>query len=127
MTSDEIQDRINNPGKHGITKIHVLRDKRNQLPVNKQVGTTCGIYALDAALRIQAIEFAPRKRERTAATPPGSIREKAKAMGLTKIGCRTPAPVTMARRHGIRQKVLLASRTGAFNSGRTNAGTPGGL
>ena len=40
MTSDEIQDRINNPGKHGITKIHVLRDKRNQLPVNKQVGAT---------------------------------------------------------------------------------------
>ena len=60
MTSDEIEGRINNPAKHGITKIHVLRDKGNQLPVNQQVGATCGIYALDAALRIQGIEVAPR-------------------------------------------------------------------
>ena len=63
MTSDEIQDRINNPSKHGITKIRLLRDKRNQLPVNKQVGATCGIYALQAPLQIQGDRVAPRKQE----------------------------------------------------------------
>jgi hypothetical protein len=59
ISETQIDDKINNPASYGITKIRVLR-ARGKLPVNKQVGPTCGIYALDAAIRIQGIEVAPR-------------------------------------------------------------------
>lgn len=92
MTGAEIEDEIKNHARYGITKIRVLRAE-GQIPVNKQVGATCGIYALDAALRIQGHDIAPpRKRQedpdwRSLSMPRNrSIRGKAKEMGLTKIG-----------------------------------------
>ena len=92
MTSDEIEDRIKNPAFYGIAKIRVLRDKLNRLPVNKQVGATCGIYALQAALQMQGDKIAPRKqvfgdwRSNPGILRKDSIRGMAKEMGLTKIG-----------------------------------------
>jgi hypothetical protein len=92
MTNDEIEDRIKNPAFYGIAKIRVLRDKLNRLPVNKQVGATCGIYALQAALQMQGDKIAPRKqvfgdwRSNPGILRKGSIRGMAKEMGLTKIG-----------------------------------------
>jgi hypothetical protein len=90
MSSNEIEDRIKKPASYGITKISVLR-AGTQLPVNKQVGATCGIYALQAALHIQNCKVAPRKQVfgnwRSIGIPAdGSIRGMAKKMGLTKIG-----------------------------------------
>ena len=91
MTSAEIEYRIKNPASYGITKIRVLLAGR-QLPVNKQVGATCGIYALQAALEIQGERIAPRKqalrdwRSNPAILRKHSIRGMAKEMGLTKIG-----------------------------------------
>src|SRR5712672_164752 len=90
MTVDEIEDRIKNPKTYKITKIQVLR-ARGKLPENEQVGATCGIYALQAAFDIKGNRIAPRKRVfgdwRSQGIPArGSVRGKAKAMNLSKIG-----------------------------------------
>jgi hypothetical protein len=95
MTSNEVEDRINNPARYGITKIRVLRVGA-KLPVNKQVGATCGMYALQAALLIQGCTVAPPPRKQVLGynwrdfDPPilknVSIRGRAKEMGLTQIG-----------------------------------------
>jgi hypothetical protein len=90
MTSIEIEDRIKNPASYGITKISVLR-AGGQIPTNQQVGATCGIYALQAALHIQGCKIAPRKRvfgdwRSQGLSRDESIRGMAKKKGLTKIG-----------------------------------------
>lgn len=48
-----IENRIKNPAGHGIKEIKVLRDKKGELPVNEQIGPTCAIYALHAAITIK--------------------------------------------------------------------------
>jgi hypothetical protein len=90
MTGAEIEDRIKNPKTYKITKIQVLR-ARGKLPENKQVGATCGIYALQAAFDIKGNRIAPRKQvfgdwRSQGYGPTDSIRGKAKAMNLSKIG-----------------------------------------
>jgi hypothetical protein len=81
ISDAEIQKLINEPDRNNVAKIEVLRAE-GQLPINKQVGATCGIYALDAAFQIRGLKIAPRKN----GDPGLSIRGQAKAMGLSKIG-----------------------------------------
>lgn len=87
----EIEDMLKVPASHSIAKIKVLRDMDGKVPYNKQVGATCGIYALDAALQIQGQKFAARKHLfgdwRAKGIPrKASLRGRAKYMGLSQIG-----------------------------------------
>ena len=61
ITAEEIEKLSKRPDKHSVEKIKVLRDD-GELPTNHQVGATCGIYALDAALQIRGLMYAPRKQ-----------------------------------------------------------------
>jgi hypothetical protein len=90
MSQALIEDHVNRPERHNVKEIKVLR-VGDELPINQQVGATCGIYALDAAMRIRGIEWAPRKQFfdnwRSKGIPTrGSIRGIAKESGLSKIG-----------------------------------------
>jgi hypothetical protein len=93
ITDGEIEELERNKEKNAA-KIKVLR-AHGELPINKQAGATCGIYALDAALRIRGLMYAPRKQyfnddeqnwRDKGFLKSGSIRGIAKDMNLSKIG-----------------------------------------
>jgi len=94
VTTAEIEKLVANPKRFSIKDIKVLRDLDKELPDNTQVGPTCGIYALDAALRIRGRNFAPRKQyfndeqnwRDKGFLKSGSIRGIAKDLKLSKIG-----------------------------------------
>jgi hypothetical protein len=90
ITAEEIEELELSKEKNDVAKIKVLR-AHGELPINEQVGATCGIYALDAALRIRGLMYAPRKQFfgdwRLKKFPKtGSIRGIAKNINLSKIG-----------------------------------------
>lgn len=90
VSGNEIKALIENPGAQEVEAIKVLL-AHNKLPINEQVGPTCGIYALDAAFQIQGKMIAPRKQVfgdwRSQQIPRNdSMRGLAKEKGLTKIG-----------------------------------------
>ena len=90
MSQTSIEDHVSRPDRHNVKQIKVLR-VGNELPMNYQVGATCGIYALDAAMQIQGIQWAPRKQffgdwRKKGIQTFGSIRGIAKDSGLSKIG-----------------------------------------
>jgi hypothetical protein len=83
ISTDEIQRLIRTAGAIVIDPLpHVIN----------QVGSTCGIYALDTALRIRGIKAPPPRKGKTAPPPPPntkvgpSMRQIAKSAGLTKVG-----------------------------------------
>ncbi len=52
------------PAENGITRINLIFNKENDgLPVNIQVGTTCGIYALHAAANVLGKHYATPARK----------------------------------------------------------------
>jgi hypothetical protein len=90
ISGDEIEALVRDPARHQAAKIKVLLAK-GQLPVNRQVGPTCGIYALDAAFQVQGQMVAPRKQvfgdwRSQAIGQSSSMRGLAKAQGLSQIG-----------------------------------------
>jgi hypothetical protein len=92
----QIEDLINKRSPKSVKEINVLR-ANGQLPVNVQVGATCGIYALQAAFQIKGSPIAPPARKRSFDDSTGgwrtknisrgdSIRGLAKIHSLTKLG-----------------------------------------
>jgi Actin maturation protease-like, C-terminal domain len=91
VTTDEIEELVANPKRFSIEDIKVLRYENDGLPDNTQVGPTCGIYALQAAIQIRGELVAPRRRAlpedvRDSVDRKDIIRPLAKDLGLTKIG-----------------------------------------
>jgi hypothetical protein len=72
------------PKQSGFEKVQLIwNSEKNGLPENKQVGTTCGIYALHAAANVLGKHYAtPAGKQGVHLT---SIRAEAKK-GLSKIG-----------------------------------------
>jgi hypothetical protein len=64
----QIEDLINKRSPKSVKEINVLR-ANGQLPVNVQVGATCGIYALQAAFQIKGSPIAPRPESVPLTTP----------------------------------------------------------
>jgi hypothetical protein len=92
----QIEDLINKRSPKSVKEINVLR-ANGQLPVNVQVGATCGIYALQAAFQIKGSPIAPPARKHSFDDSAGGWRTKnisrgdsmrglAKIHNLTKLG-----------------------------------------
>src|ERR1700674_355677 len=87
-SAEKIEQQILHPAAYKISDIKVLK-AWGQIPKNNQIGPTCGIYALDAAMQIQGRDIAPRKKEsHRPYSAPGevSLLKGAKLEGLTKVG-----------------------------------------
>ena len=89
VTEDEIEEMVAKPQEHSIRRIEICRAGAD-LPYNRQVGPTCGIYALDAAFKIRGKYIAPRKnvfgpRQPGVQRPP-SMRTVAKQLNLSRLG-----------------------------------------
>jgi hypothetical protein len=86
---EKIEDQIARPADYKIVDIKVLK-AWNEIPINDQVGPTCGIYGLDAALQIQGKSFAPRRNagrgHRSAYPGEVSLLKGAKLEGLSQVG-----------------------------------------
>ena len=85
---EDIESMVAGRTEYKFKEIKVLR-VGNELPENEQIGATCGIYALDAALKIRGKDVAPRRShfsDDDKIANRRSIRGVAKDKGLTKIG-----------------------------------------
>jgi hypothetical protein len=62
IAEDELIDLIKHPAQHDASGMVVALNDGTQLPRNKQVGPTCGIYSLDGALKLRGGWYAPPAR-----------------------------------------------------------------
>ena len=89
MCKEDIEAMIADRAGDKLTEIEVLR-VGGEIPANEQKGPTCGIYALDAALKIRGVDVAPRRlhfsEDDKIEGKKHSIRRVAKDKGLSKIG-----------------------------------------
>jgi hypothetical protein len=84
ISAAQIEDLINKRSPKSVKEISVLRAMG--LPVNVQVGATCGIYALQAAFQIKGSPIAPPARKHSFDDPTGGWRTKNKSRGVLCAG-----------------------------------------